>query len=353
MADERTFVLVTDRPDRSAAISAALRAIGICDVVGPEETWRDRRALAGVVSDLTLSRPEADLCLRALQRRFANRHMPVICLLRKATQDTLRHAKTLGATVCMPAYVPPESVAAALANQVGVMAGNAEKAVSQGVARAGEALSGLMAETRAGQPIRMGAVEAGLGPILTAVQEGGLARWLDTVWTHDDATYQHCLLVAGLAAQFAVHLGFRHEDQFRFVRAALIHDVGKARIPLEILNKPGRLDADELAVMRTHAALGYEVLRAGGERDPITLSAVRHHHEMLDGSGYPDGLAGGQIGDMVRLLTICDIYAALTERRPYKSPMPMAEAMGILASMEGKLETRLVLSFGEAMAATA
>jgi putative nucleotidyltransferase with HDIG domain len=351
MPDERTFVLVTDRPDRSAAISAALQGIGICDVVGPEETWRDRRALAGVISDLTLSRPETDHCLRALQRRFANRHLPVVCLLRKATQEALRHAKTLGATVCMPAYVPPETVVAALANQVGIMAGQAEQAVSQGVVRAGEALTGLMAETRAGQPVRMGAVEAGLGPILTAVQEGGLARWLDTVWTHDDATYQHCLLVAGLAAQFALHLGFRHEDQFRFVRAALIHDVGKARIPLEILNKPGRLDTGELAVMRTHAAIGHEVLLAGGERDPVTLAVVRHHHEMLDGSGYPDGLAGDRIGDMVRLLTICDIYAALTERRPYKPPMPMADAMAILAAMDGKLEVRLVDSFGEAMKA--
>ncbi len=351
MPDERTFVLVTDRPDRSAAISAALRGLGICDVVGPEETWRDRRALAGVVSDLMLSRPEADHCLRALQRRFADRHLPLICLVRKATQETLRHAKTLGATACMPAYLPPETVVAALANQVGIIAGNAEKTVSRGVVRAGEALNGLLAEARAGQPVRMGPVEAGLGPILTAVQEGGLARWLDTVWTHDDATYQHCLLVAGLAAQFALHLGFRHEDQFRFVRAALIHDVGKARIPLEILNKPGRLDPDELAVMRTHAAIGHEVLLAGGECDPVTLSAVRHHHEMLDGSGYPDGLVGDQIGDMVRLLTICDIYAALTERRPYKAPMPTADAMAILSGMQGKLEMRLVESFGDAMAA--
>ncbi|TGE02396.1 HD-GYP domain-containing protein [Methylobacterium nonmethylotrophicum] len=353
MPDERTFVLVTDRPDRSAAISAALQVIGACDVVGPDETWQHRRGLAGVISDVTLSRPETDHCLRALQHRFRDRDLPVVCLLRKTTRETLRHAKTLGATVCMPAYAPPETIVAALANQAGIFAESAERAVGLGVVRAGEALTGLLAEARAGQQVRMGAVEAGLGPILTAVQEGGLARWLDTVWTHDDATYQHCLLVAGLAAQFALHLGFRHEDQFRFVRAALIHDVGKARIPLEILNKPGRLAPDEFAVMRTHAALGHEILLAGGEIDPMTLSAVRHHHEMLDGSGYPDGLVGGAIGDMVRLLTICDIYAALTERRPYKDPMPMAEALRILAGMHGKLEARLVQSFGEAMAAAA
>lgn len=352
MPDVRTFVLVTDRPDRSAALGAALRSVGICDVVGPEETWRDRRDLAGVVSDMTLSRPEADHCLRTLKRCFAGHNLPVICLLRSTSQEALRHAKTLGATVCMPAYVPAEAIAAALANQAGLVIGGAEKTVKQGVARAGEALNGLLARARAGQPIRMGAVEAGLGPILTAVQEGGLARWLDTVWTHDDATYQHCLLVAGLSAQFALHLGFRHEDQLRFVRAALIHDVGKARIPLEILNKPGRLDADEMTVMRTHAAIGHDILLAGSETDPMTLAVVRHHHEMLDGSGYPDGLVGDAIGDMVRLITICDIYAALTERRPYKDPMPMADAMMVLHAMDGKLEARLVQSFGEAMSAT-
>ncbi|GJD53612.1 hypothetical protein OPKNFCMD_6389 [Methylobacterium crusticola] len=348
---ERALVLVTDRPDRSAAVGAALRAVGSCEVVGTDEAWTARGSLAGVVSDLTLSRPEAVQCLRALETRFKGRNLPVVCLLRNATPDSLRHAKTLGATVCLPAYAPPEAVAAALANQIDLAPSSPARVVSQGVARAGEVLTSLMAEARSGQPVRMGTVEAGLAPILAAVQDGGLARWLDTVWTHDDATYQHCLLVAGLAAQFALHLGFKQGDQQRFVRAALVHDVGKARIPLAILNKPGRLDPDELTVMRTHAALGYDILREGGECDALTLTAVRHHHEMLDGSGYPDGLSGDAISDVVRLLTICDIYAALTERRPYKAPMAMPDAMAILAAMEGKLEARLVQSFGEAVAA--
>ncbi|MFE1597768.1 HD-GYP domain-containing protein [Methylobacterium sp. ID0610] len=345
-----TIVLVTDRPDRSAALAAALREVGPCEVVGTEESWTSGGFLLGVVSDLTLTRPEAAGCLRRLERRYRGQALPVIGLLRRASTESLRLAKTLGATVCLPAYVPPETVATALVNQIENTVPVGERAVVHGVARAGEALASLLDEARAGSQIRMETVEAGLAPILTAVQEGGLARWLDTVWSHDDATYQHCLLVAGLAAQFALHLRFRWDDQQRFVRAALVHDVGKARIPLPILNKPGRLDPDETAVMRTHAALGYEILRAGGECDAFTLDVVRHHHEMIDGSGYPDGLSGDAVSDPVRLLTICDIYAALTERRAYKTPMRMADAMAVLQGMDGKLEAGLVQSFGRALA---
>jgi len=105
--------------------------------------------------------------------------------------------------------------------------------------------------------------------------------------------------------------------------------------------------------MRTHPAAGFELLRDGGECDPVTLDAVRHHHEMLDGSGYPDGLRGPEIGDLVRLLTICDIYAALTERRAYKPPLPAEDALAILAGMGGKLEIRLVAAFGDSIRAGA
>ncbi|WP_238183315.1 HD-GYP domain-containing protein, partial [Methylobacterium trifolii] len=133
--------------------------------------------------------------------------------------------------------------------------------------------------------------------------------------------------------------------------AALVHDVGKARIPLAILNKPGPLDAAEMAVMRTHAAVGHDILFASGMRDPVALPATRHHHEMLDGSGYPDRLSGDRIDDPIRLLTICDIYAALTERRPYRPAMPQAEALRVLRGMSAaaKLEPALVEAFAASL----
>ncbi|SEO16053.1 HDIG domain-containing protein [Methylobacterium sp. UNC300MFChir4.1] len=163
-------------------------------------------------------------------------------------------------------------------------------------------------------------------------------------------TVRHCLLVAGLAAHFALHLGLSIDDRTSLVRAALVHDVGKAKIPLTILRKPGTLDDDELQVMRTHTALGHDMLMTAGMTDALTLAVTRNHHEMLDGSSYPDGLSSAAISDPVRLLTICDIYAALIEHWPYRLAMTQGEALAILRRMTpDRLETALVEEFATSL----
>jgi HD-GYP domain-containing protein (c-di-GMP phosphodiesterase class II) len=125
----------------------------------------------------------------------------------------------------------------------------------------------------------------------------------------------------------------------------MFHDIGKARIPLAILDKPGRLDPGERAMIETHPAAGYDFLKGHDRISPEILDAVRHHHEFLDGSGYPDALCAESIGDIVRILTISDIFAALIEHRHYKPTMPRADAYNILSGMSGKLEKALVASF--------
>lgn len=341
--------LLTDRPDRSAALETLIKTIGPCEVLATGEDRVGGLTPRAVVSDLTLSRREAASRLRAFVPHGKAATIPLLCLLRSTSDQDLRLARDLGATLCFPAYTAPHIVVQALLDQIGApQADPAAQPVIRSVKQATEVLTGLFDGVRDCGMVSLPLVDAGLDPILSAVREGGLNRWLETVWTHDDATYQHCLLVAGVAAQFVLHLGFRADDREHFVRAALLHDVGKARIPREILNKPGRLDPEELVIMRRHPVIGYEILKDSG-CDAATLGAVRHHHEMLDGSGYPDGLVGTEISDTVRLLTICDIYAALTERRSYKPPMPPRDAMAILEGMTGKLEMSLVRHFGEAM----
>jgi HD-GYP domain-containing protein (c-di-GMP phosphodiesterase class II) len=148
-----------------------------------------------------------------------------------------------------------------------------------------------------------------------------------------------------VAVGFALEIKFGPDDVKRLGLAATLHDIGKARIPLAILDKPGRLEPNEEEIMRRHPVIGYELLQATSGIDPETLDGVRHHHEYLDGSGYPDGLAGSQISDLVRLLTISDIYAALIEQRPYRPAMSREAAFKILAGMDGKLESSLVKAF--------
>ncbi|MFD1301663.1 HD-GYP domain-containing protein [Methylobacterium marchantiae] len=321
-----------------------------CKVFRFDATFELEQQPIGVVSDVTLDRRDAASAMRSAFAELKSADIPVISLLRNMSETSLRDAKNLGATCCLSALTPPAMVARTVMSQViQDRAERPNRTIERGVARATEVLTRLFDSARTNDHVSMTHVDASLDPIISAVREGGLTRWLDRVWTHDDATYQHCLLVAGVAAKFSLHLGFAEDDRSHFVRAALLHDLGKAKIPLAILNKPGRLDDAETAIMRTHPVIGYEKLKPSG-CDAATLDAVRHHHEMLDGSGYPDGLSGNAVSDTVRLLTICDIYSALTEKRVYKPAMPTAVAMAILSDMTGRLEGGLVQSFGEAMA---
>src|SRR3954452_1245187 len=125
----------------------------------------------------------------------------------------------------------------------------------------------------------------------------------------------------------------------------MLHDIGKARIPLSILEKPDRLDQDEMALMRKHPEYGLEALGANCALPPEMLDMVVHHHELLDGSGYPHGLMGNEISDLVRIMTISDIFGALIERRSYKPPLSGEAAYQILTDMGSKLDVDLVRAF--------
>jgi putative nucleotidyltransferase with HDIG domain len=181
--------------------------------------------------------------------------------------------------------------------------------------------------------------------IADRVAEDGVSAWLDTVRDHHEGTYQHCLLVAGVTADFGLSLGFGTQDMERLGLAAMLHDIGKANIPLAVLDKQGRLTEEERKLIETHPAIGSDALGNNPGISSEILDAVRHHHEYLDGSGYPDGLCGESIPDLTRILTVCDIFAALIERRSYKPTMPREKAFEILRSMHEKLEMPLVSAF--------
>jgi putative nucleotidyltransferase with HDIG domain len=295
----------------------------------------------------------------------ANPGLARVFLMRSMGQRSLSVARNLGGRLCLPMDTPVATVVEALQTQLRPAPPptptptptpgrpvTGSPVVVQAAGRASAAIANLLDSARDHGTVDAAAIDATLEPILGAIGTGGLKAWLETVRAYDDATYQHCLLVAGLAATFAIDLGFSTADREHLVRAALVHDVGKAKIPLSILNKPGPLDPDERAVMREHAALGHEILVKAGGFDETVLTVVRHHHEMLDGSGYPDGLKGEAIRDIVRLITVCDVYAALVERRPYRAPMPSAKAMEILYGMEGKLDIDLVRAFERSVASS-
>src|SRR3954451_3761481 len=217
----------------------------------------------------------------------------------------------------------------------------ARKAATVGVA----AIASMFSAVVTGQAIDVSGTNHAGSTIADSVAEDGLCSWLHAVRRHHEGTYQHCLLVTGIAVDFGLSLGLGKRDVERLYSAATFHDIGKAQIPLSILDKPGQLDREERLLIETHPSAGYELLKGNPAIPRDILDAVRHHHEFLDGSGYPDGLCAASISDLVRLLTISDIFSALIEQRPYRPTMPREEGYEVIRSMKGKLEGPLVAAF--------
>lgn len=287
--------------------------------------------------------------IAALKRRSARlTKIPKrIFLVEEPSHVCISQAYALGATLALPGTVNPAKLFAALADPA-----NAESALLTGepqrdhaIEVAATAIGSMFTAVSLGEPIDViGTKEAGR-KIADRIAERGLAEWLATVRRHHEGTYQHCLLVTGIAIDFGLSLGLKKTDLERLYSAAMFHDIGKANVPLAILDKPGRLDDQERAIIEMHPVAGYDFLKTHTGISSEILDAVRHHHEYLDGSGYPDGLCADSIGDIVRVLTISDIFAALIEHRHYKPAMPRTEAYSILSGMEGKLEKALVVAF--------
>ncbi len=284
--------------------------------------------------------------LKAISARLS-RIPKRIFLIDGSSRLSIVQAYALGATYVLSNPVAPAQLLARLA-PVEAARAHADEASGRSVeaASAGAAsIAAMFAAVMNGTAIDVGDAKAAGGRIASNISENGLTDWLTTVRRHHEGTYQHCLLVTGLAVDFGLSLGLGNLDLERLYSAAMFHDIGKARIPLAILDKPGRLDDDERALIQTHPAAGFEVLQGNSAISPEILDAVRHHHEFLDGSGYPDALCAESISDIVRILTISDIFAALIEHRTYKPTMTREKAYAILQGMRGKLEKPLVDAF--------
>ena len=216
---------------------------------------------------------------------------------------------------------------------------------SEGVSQGVLALHSLFDSVISGSPIELKVAQAASEALVSNIEADGLTHWVRVVRAHHSQTYQHCLLVTGVAVAFGRHIGLSGKDKQKLAMAGLLHDLGKAAIPIAILEKPGPLDGDEVAIMKRHPQLGFDSLRGAQGLDPHMLDMVVHHHEYLDGSGYPHGLQGSDISDLVRLMTISDIYGALIERRSYKPPLACEAALQVIANMGPKLDKDIVREF--------
>lgn len=150
----------------------------------------------------------------------------------------------------------------------------------------------------------------------------------------DDQTYIHSVAVCTLMIALGKQMGMERETLKTLGLAGLLHDIGKMLVPVELLNKPGRLTADEFTTIQTHAQRGWEILKLCPDVGNIILDACLHHHERMDGSGYPQKLAGESISLFARMTAVCDVYDAMTTDSCYKKGMSPADAIRKMAELQ-------------------
>ncbi len=167
--------------------------------------------------------------------------------------------------------------------------------------------------------------------------------------TSDEYTFKHSVDVATMSMILAKQQGLSQKQIYEIGIAGLLHDIGKTKISLDILNKPARLTDEEFAVMKQHPVFGYRMIKGRDEFSNEICMAVLQHHEKMNSKGYPVGFPSDKITQYARILTIADIYDALVTERPYKSAFSQREAVEMIMSMTGELDLTAMKSFLESM----
>jgi len=215
------------------------------------------------------------------------------------------------------------------------------------VAESKKAVVSMFNEARMGKAIEADSVMPLVEEISSSVARNpGALISIARLKTADDYTYMHSVAVCGLMIALARQLDLDEAQIREAGMAGLLHDVGKMAIPLEVLNKPGKLTDEEFTLIKGHPAAGHEMLASGRGVSEISLDVCLHHHEKIDGTGYPHKLAGDQISLFARMGAICDIYDAVTSERPYKKGWDPAEAVHKMATWsKGHFDERIFQAF--------
>jgi putative nucleotidyltransferase with HDIG domain len=233
---------------------------------------------------------------------------------------------------------PPRVVAMSLGDELVAAAAIRDKARV--------VLKGLYTEARMGQSIDTSQCAPLVNEVVDSIQRNSDAFVsLSRLKLADEYTYMHSVAVCALMVSLGRQIGLDDQQCREAGMAGLLHDLGKAAMPIDVLNKPGSLSDAEFDVMRQHPVRGWEMLREAGVGNESVLDVVRHHHERFDGQGYPDRLSGDALSQVARMGAICDVYDAITSNRPYKGAWDPAESIARMASWKGQFDPDLLKAF--------
>lgn len=220
-----------------------------------------------------------------------------------------------------------------------------EKAVAA-ISSAKKAVASMFDDIRMGKAIDTASLDSVVDDVTASIERNESALISLARLKHkDDYTYMHSVAVCGLMIALGKQLSLPEAEIEQVGMAGLLHDIGKARVPLDILNKPGKLTDQEYAIVQQHAQHGYEMLKEAGISDPIALDVCLHHHEKYDGTGYPERHKAEGISIYARMGAVCDVYDAITSNRPYKEGWEPAVSLQRMAQWQGQFDQVIFKAF--------
>ena len=208
------------------------------------------------------------------------------------------------------------------------------------------AVNSLFAEARMGNAVGTSECQPLVNQIVESVDRHADALIsLCRLKLADEYTYMHSVSVCALMVSLGRQLGLDDAACREAGMAGLLHDLGKAAMPQDILNKPGKLTDEEFTIIKSHPVRGHEMLIESGVDNERVLDVCRHHHERMDGAGYPDKLAAADLSLLARMSAVCDVYDAVTSNRPYKAGWDPAESIARMASWQGHFDPTVLQTF--------
>lgn len=214
------------------------------------------------------------------------------------------------------------------------------------IAQSKKAVESMFHDVRMGKAVSEEAAMPLVEEISASVSrnEGALIS-LVRLKTQDDYTYMHSVAVCALMIALSKELGLGEHETREAGLAGLMHDIGKALIPNEVLNKPGALTNEEFDIVKKHPELGHQMLLEANISKEATLDVCLHHHEKIDGSGYPHKLSDTAISLLAKMGAVCDVYDAVTSNRPYKAGWEPGVSLQRMAQWQNHFDQRVFKAF--------
>ncbi len=204
----------------------------------------------------------------------------------------------------------------------------------------------MFSDARLGKAVQFNDAAKAVDQIISTLNESPIALIEVTrLRSKDENSFLHSIGVSTLMIHFGRWLGYDPMTVRLLGVSGLVHDIGKMALPSSLLQKAGPLTDDELALVRTHPAEGFALLAKHGTMPNVVMEICLNHHERLDGTGYPRGIAQNEISKAVRLASICDVYDAMTTIRPYKRAWSPTEAFSSMFRSEGQFDRQLLWQF--------